>query len=156
MKQSKEIIWQAPEYKYQHKDVSWYWISVIGVAILLLVAIWQKNLLFGVFVIIAEIMILFWAKRFPKILQFKIDKKGVHIGKLKSYDYENLIGFHIVEDDDELSELVLKTKNRLHLYIKILLLNDDIPKIKKALQEHLEEIEYEESLIDHLGNIIGF
>ena len=152
----KEITWQAPEFRYHDKDVSWFWLSVIAAGIIFLIALWQKNLLFGIFIILAETMVLFWAKEFPKNIQFKLDKRGVHIGKIKSYLYEDISGFHIIEENDRMAELVLKTKTKLHPYVKILLVNEDVPDIKEFLKNHLEEIEYEESLSDGISRLIGF
>ena len=151
----KEILWQAPEFKYQYKDISWYWLSIIIAAILILLAIWQKNMLFAIFIIIAETMVILWAKESPKILKFKLDKKGIHIDKIKFYDYENLSGFHIIEEDG-FGELILRTKSKLHPYIKILIKNGDIPKIKEFLKNYMDEIEYKESLTDHIEKMIGF
>lgn len=156
MSENKEIIWHAPEFKYQSKDISWYWLSIIAASILTLVSLWQKNLLFAIFIIIAETMLVIWAKELPKNLQFKLDKKGVHIGRIKSYNYEELSGFHIIEDEDKTGELILKTKNKLHPYIKILIASKDIPEIKEFLKNHLEEIDYEESLSDGISRMIGF
>jgi hypothetical protein len=151
----KEITWQAPEFKYHYKDISWYWLSVIAAAILFLAAIWQKNLLFAIFVIIAETTLIFWAKKLPRGLNFKIDKKGIHIDKIKFYTYDDLIGFHILEEND-IGQLILKTKKKLSPFVKILLESGDIPKIKEFLKQYLEEIEYEESLTDHIEKIIRF
>jgi len=156
MSENKEIIWHAPEFKYQSKDISWYWLSIIAASILTLVSLWQKNLLFAIFIIIAETMLVIWAKELPKNLQFKLDKKGVHIGRIKSYNYEELSGFHIIEDTDKTGELIFKTKNKLHPYVKILISSKDIPEIKEHLKNHLEEIDYEESLSDGISRMIGF
>src|SRR3989338_5716211 len=114
---TEEIIWHAPEFKYQNKDISWYWLTIIMAGILFLISLWQKNLLFAIFIIIAEIMLVIWAQELPKTIQFKINKKGVQIGLIKSYSYEELGGFHILEDNYGHSELILKTKNKLHSYI---------------------------------------
>ena len=152
----KEIIWQAPEFKYQHKDISWYWLTIIAAAVMVLFSLWQKNLLFALFIILAETMLIFWAKESPKNLQFKIDKKGVQIGKIKSYGYEEISGFHISEKNDGDSELILKTKSKLHPFVKILIYNDDIAAIKGYLKNHLSEVEYEESLTDGFSKMIGF
>ncbi|MEK9170661.1 MAG: hypothetical protein AAB674_03385 [Patescibacteria group bacterium] len=154
-KQLKEISWQAPEFKYEHKDISWYWLSIIVTGLIILLAIWQKNPLFALFIAIAEIMIIFWAKEFPKTLNFKIDDKGVHIDKIKTYDYDDLKGFHIIEKEN-ISELVLKTKNRLHPIIKIIIAKTNIVEIKDILNDHLPEIEYEESLTDHIDRLLKF
>jgi len=152
----EEIIWQAPEFQYRHKELEWYWLSIIAAGILFLFALWQKNLLFAIFIVIAEIMLIVWANELPKNLQFKINKNGVQIGGLKSYYFEELGGFHICEKEGGWGELVLKTRNKLHAYVKILVFNKDIPEIKKFLKEKLPEMEYQESLSDHLGRRIGF
>lgn len=153
---SKEFIWKAPEFKYYAKSASWYWLSFLVVGILILFAIWQKNLLFIIFIIIAEIAVIIWAKRSPQDIEFKIDKNGIRIGEIKFYPYEDLIGFHIKENPGDASELILKTKSRLHPYIKITILDKDIPEMKDYLKEFLPEIEYEESLSDGIARIIGF
>ena len=152
----KEIIWQAPEFKYRDKDISWYWMTIIIASLLVLISLWQRNFLFAIFTIIAEIMLMFWANEFPKDLQFKIDKNGIHIGKIKSYSYEEISGFHIIEGEDGAGELILKTKNKIHPYIKILLANEDTQKVKDYLKPHLSEMDYEESLSDIIFRIVGF
>ncbi len=152
----KEIIWQAPEYLYQEKDVSWYWLSIIATAILVLISLWQRNFLFLVFVVIAEAMILFWAKEYPRNIEFKLDSKGIHIGNIKSYPFDDLEGYHIHEENDYASELILKTRNRFNPHVKILISNDDTEEIKEFLQNHLNELEYDESLNDRISKMLGF
>lgn len=152
----KEITWQAPEYLYREKDVSWYWLSIILTALLALISLWQRNFLFLIFLIIAEMMIIFWGKEYPKNIEFKINNKGIYIGSIKYYPYEDLEGYHIMEENDYASELILRTRNRFNPFVKILVANDDIPEIKKFLQNHLNEVEYDESLNDRISKIIGF
>lgn len=155
--ENKEIIWYAPEFQYHHKELGWYWLSIIGSGILFLIALWQKNLLFGIFVVIAELMVIIWAKEFPKNIRFKLSKKGLEIGKMKFYSYEELSGFHIhEEDEDGFSELILKTNKRLHPYLKVLVDKNDIAEIKDYLKNHLPEIEYEEPVSEAISRIIGF
>lgn len=152
----KEIIWQAPEYLYREKDVSWYWLSIIITALLVLISLWQRNFLFLVFVVIAEAMILFWAKEYPKNIEFKLDSKGIQIGNIKTYPFDDLEGYHLHEENDYAAELILKTRNRFNPFVKILVSIDDIPAIKEFLQIHLNEVEYDESLHDRISKIIGF
>ena len=155
--ENKEITWYAPEFKYHHKELGWYWLSIIGSGVLFLISLWQKNLLFGIFVVIAELMVIIWAKEFPKNIRFKLSGKGLEIGKMKSYSYEELDGFHIhEEDEDGFSELILKTNKRFHPYLKALADKDDIAEIKDYLKNHLPEIEYEEPASEAISRIIGF
>ena len=151
-----EIIWHAPEFKYHDKDLHWYWLSIIGAGILFLIALWQRNFLFGIFVIIAELMVIIWAKEFPKNIRFKLNKKGLEIGKINFYSYEELAGFHIHEEEGEFLELILKTNKRFHPYLKVLVDKDDSEEIKNFLKNHLPEIEYEEPVSEVISRIIGF
>ncbi len=150
-----EIIWKAPEFKYYAKGVGWYGVSILIAILLVFFAIWQKNFLFALFVAVAELALVSWAKRQPAILEFRINKKGVGIGNVKFYPYEELAGFHVRESPGD-SELVLKAKSRLHPYIKISIFDKDTSEIKDFLKELLPEIEYNESLSDDIVRKIGF
>lgn len=158
--QHKEIIWHAPEFKYNHKDISWYWLSIIASSLIFLIALWQKNLLFALFIVIAEVMLIIFAKELPKTRIFRLDSEGLHISAsdhkpLKSFSYNDMRGFHIHEGGD-FCELILKTKNKIHPHVKIMISQREIPEIKGYLKKHIEEVEYEESLSDHIEKIIRF
>lgn len=155
-KGEKSISWRAPEFLYQPKGASWYWMSIGLTVILFLIALWQRNLLFGIFIILAETMVIFWARESPKDLQFTIDEHGLHLDKIKSYAYEHLSGFHLHEGSEGIGELIIKTRNKLHPYLRILLLNDDMQPVRDFLKNHIEEIEYEEPLSENIARIIGF
>jgi len=155
-KDTKSISWRAPEFQYQPKDAAWYWMSIILAGIFFLAALWQGNLLFAIFIVLAETMVIFWAREYPKDLEFLIDTHGIHLDKIKSYAYEDLSGFHLHEGADGVGELIVKTKNKLHPYLRILLLNDNMPPIRELLKDHIEEIEYEEPLSENLARLIGF
>lgn len=153
----EQITWYAPEFKYHHKELAWYWLSIIAAGILFLIALWQRNLLFGIFVIIAELLVIIWAKEYPKNISFKLDKRGLGIGKIKIYAYQNLEGFHIHESgNDEFVELIFKTNKRLHPHLTILTDKNDLEEVKEFLKQHLSEIEYEEPLSEAISRIIGF
>lgn len=162
----KEIIWTAPEFKYHQKDVSWYWLSILAAAVIILISLWLKNFLFAIFVVIAEIVLISWAKRQPKNIKFGINEKGISIGEAKFYEYKELKGFFLKEGpaarpahlsgQGPEGELILKTNFKIEPYIKIFVFNGDIPEIKSFLKNHLEEIEYTESLHEAISKIIKF
>ena len=62
---SFEITWEAPEFEYRPKSVSWYWISIIIAAAIIAFAIWERNFLFGIFIVIAEILFIAWGNETP-------------------------------------------------------------------------------------------
>lgn len=155
-KSQKEIVWTAPEFHYHHKSASWYW-KLIGAAIVLaFISIWMKNFLFAVFIVIAAGTAMVWARRYPKHLDFKIDLKGVHIEKMKSYSYEELAGFAVKSGFGQLGELILQKKSKLDPYVKINIHNEDADEIKGFLKNRLEEIEYTDSLSDAISDMLKF
>ncbi len=79
-----KIEWQAPEFEYREKDISWYWLSIIVAVLILSVSVWQKNFLFAAFVVMAEMLILVWAGRKPREISFSLDEKGLTISGNKS------------------------------------------------------------------------
>ncbi len=147
----KEVRWRAPEFEYRTKGVSWYWLTAIIAILVVAVALWFGNFLFALFVVIAELVVIFWARQLPRELEFKLDEKGLAMEDKKFYPYEDFSGFAVRD-----SEVIFKQKRRLTPYLKILASESDIGRIKSFLSNHLAEIEYEESLIDHLARILRF
>lgn len=143
------IKWRAPEYEYHEKDVSWYWLAIIFVIILVGLSLWQKNLLFAIFVLIAGAVVIFWGRREPRELEFKLEEKGLYIDK-KFIAYEILDGFAVKED------LLLKKKSRLRPYLKLPLPDSQKEAAKKHLLPLLPEIEYQESLAEALAKFLKF
>ena len=156
-KHPEEITWTAPEFEYTSKNVGWYWLTLIVAALIFLVSVWQKNFLFAIFVIIAEVMVLYWAQQYPRNITFTINKDGIKIGTLEMHPYKELIGFHLKEELVQgYNELILKTSQKLRPYVRIFVFPKDAAFIKKYLLQHAHEIEYEETLSDGLSRMIGF
>jgi len=160
---SASVEWQAPEFEYQPKDVSWYWLSLMVAVILLALAIWQKNFLFAVFVIIAWLVVVYSTRRFPPVRNFKINEKGIEIilskqagANNKFYPYDEIWGFDIHAVSERYKELVLKLKSRFSPYIKINIPADNEEKIKSFLLKHISKEEYNDSLVDSFSKLIRF
>ena len=124
MSENDIISWQAPEYDYRPKDVSWKWASLIAAVILIVFAIWQKNPLFIFFIIIALFLINHFAGQFPKVWQFKISEKGISVSlpdkkeREKFYGFEDMESFDIHPAGEEYKELILKLKSKFTPYLK--------------------------------------
>ena len=153
-----QIRWSAPEYHYYRKDVSWYWLVLIVTVILVTLALWQKNFLFAVFIIVAALLILAWGRRPPQTIDFTLSEQGLNIGGKKSYGFQDLSGFVIIPNlaDPELSDLILKTKSQLNAWVRIIIASQRSETIKNLLSKFLPEVEYEESLADHIAKILRF
>lgn len=157
-KLTKEIKWIAPEFEYFKKDITWSWLVIIVGFIVAAVALWQRNFLFFVFVIIATLLILFWGKQTPRDIEFTLDEHGLDIEKKKFYPFYDFEGFAVKPPirDEKFTDLILKFRRRLKPYLKIRIESKNIDKYKKFINQYLPEIEYEESLTDHLAKILRF
>ena len=152
------IEWEAPEYEYHPKSLLWFWTTIVLAVLFLALAIWNKNFLFAVFVIIGEILILIWGAHTPQILKFKIDNKGIYLGEHTFYEFDDISNFSYTSsiwDGFQLIKLGLKS------YFKInpsFLVPENITeKVKNAfLEKNIPEVEYEEHFVDSLQKFFGF
>jgi hypothetical protein len=152
----KEISWRAAEFRYFKKSLTWY-LWVIGIAVLLLIfAIWQNNFFFAVFIAIASIIIIFMGKRRPRIVDFKVDEKGIYIDKDTFYPYKELKWFSIRTRPDSLNEIVVKRSATINSIVKIQADSQITPEVRKLLKENLEEKEYEDSIVDSFADLFRF
>ncbi len=164
-----EIAWQIPEYEYKPKDVSWYWLSLIAAVILLAFAVWQKNFLFAIFVVIAFFTVNYLTSRFPAIWEIKINEKGIFIGlpnskSKKFYPLEDIECFDIHSNfdesekdiEEEYKKLAIKFKSKLTALLKINFYSKDEQRIKEFLSEFAPQKELPKSLTDSLSELIGF
>lgn len=151
----KEVIWRAPEFKYYHKEPSWYWINAIISGALFLIALYQKNILLAIFIVITEFTIIILAKRLPKTIEFKVNGDGIHFGKTNFYAYEELTGFDIRKENNEVSELVLLNDSVINPTIKINILLQDEEDIRNILKNFIDEVEYEDTFFDSIADLLG-
>ncbi len=157
MQNEFEVSWSAPEYEYREKDVSWYWKSIIVAVVLIALAVWQHNVLFVVFLVIGEIMIIVFGNRPPTITRFHIGEKGFRINDGIFHPYTQLESFSIViHEHSHWDDLILHTKNRLNETVRVKVPKDMLAKVHRSLSLVLEETVYEETLVEALEHFLGF
>ncbi len=151
-----EIKWQAPEFDYNEKGVSWYWMILIVAIILIAVALWQKNFLFIIFIIIVSLLLFYTSNKFPKIWEFKISQKGISIGDHKFYPYREIESFDVHPYSEHFHELVLKLKARFNPYVRIFIHVEDEHILLERLSKFMQKEEIPYSLVDALERLIKF
>jgi len=152
----QEITWSAPEYHYYEKSAHWYGAVVATSGVLTLIALLQKNFLFALFAVIAGFLVSSWGRRVPQTIPFALTEKELTINNRHSYLYEKCGGFVIIEAPNHPPELVLKTQEQLHPWLRIIIPKDQEGAIRTLLLEHMQEIEYTESLGDHIARMLKF
>lgn len=150
------IMWEAPEIEYVEKSTTWYWVSMAIAIVLIAIALWQKNFLFAVFVMIAELAVFMFAGEKPKMWEFTIDEVGVTIEGHKTYKYKDITLYDVHEFSDEYAELVLQTKSKVHHYVKIFIPVEYEEEIREVLDGKIKHGEIEVSLLETLERSLGF
>ena len=153
---SFEINWHAPEFEYREKDVSWYWISIIVASIIIAFAVWQKNFLFGFFVVIAEILFVLWGNEAPRMISFKFTERGLEINQGKLHPMGTIENFGADTLDDRWSEVIFVFKAKLRAPLKVIIPTSTLEELRKDLKGVLKEVEYQPSLLDSLEKLIRF
>jgi hypothetical protein len=152
-----EYRWISPEYEHEPKDVSWYWMSVIAAIVILAVAVWQENYLFAVFVVIAEVLILVWANREPRMVLFHLTDRELTIDGRKSYALSQVEYWsHEDPPNSEWSNLFFHMKHRFHLGFKVHVPKHELDRMKNSLSTVVPEGEREEGLLDVIDEFLGF
>lgn len=155
----KEIIWEAPEFEYREKGAAWYWLSMVVAIVILVLAVWQKNFLFGVFVIIAEILLIVWGNQQPRMISFKLGETGLTINNTKTYAYKDIENYAFDEEGEEWVSAIFKLRRQFRPKLKAILPKEMVGEVKALLKTRaadLMEVEWEQSLIDSLERLIGF
>lgn len=149
------IKWQAPEYVYYEKDVSWFWLMIIFAILIVAFALWQHNFLFAIFTIVAAFMLMAWGYRRPDLIDFELNDSGLKIGE-KFYPKENFNHFSLQKETDGWHRLFLKNKKQFSLFLTIPTPPAEFDNIRNYCLNFWTEIEREESLIDVLSNFFRF
>jgi hypothetical protein len=153
----KTITWEIKRVDAKEKTDKFYIMIIIAMAILLLFSVWQKNFLFGVFIILTCSTIFYFASQKPETYSFSINDMGIIIGNNEVvYEYDKFSHFDIFEygagNDYEIL-LVFKTKLRPILRIRIY--KNDKEKIKEFLLLKLPQKKTEPSILDIFSRKIG-
>jgi len=150
------VSWNIKATEERERPTSFYAI-VLGLMILLLaIAVWQKNFLFGVFVIIAAGTVLFLSQQRPESYSFELASDRFVVGdKEAEYEYERLSHFDVHEYAPDDLELFLVFKERFRPMMRIRIWRGDREKIETFLKTKLPQKKTEPSLLDLLSKIIG-
>ena len=151
-----EITWTAPEFEFREKTVSWYWITIIIAACIIAFAVWERNFLFGVFIIIAEMLVIVWGNRRPPEVAFRLTHEALSIGSDKSYQLKEFENWSALDFEGGWHEMAFLFKKRLRVPVKILVPSETLPKIRENLNPLLPEVEHHITFSESIERLIKF
>ena len=154
-----QIAWSAPEHEHREHSADWYWaVGIISISLAVAFII-VNNMLLSIIIIIGMGTLLFHAKHPPKIIEYKLSKKGVSAGD-RLYPWETLESFWVLEENDDARfhrspKILLTSKKTLMPHIVVPLTNLVIDEVHQSLSHMLHEEPQSEPLHDRLSRVIG-
>lgn len=153
-KTPSEISWTAPEFESLDRGALWYLISLLIALALLGFSLWQGNFLFAVFVVVVEVVLLFFSQDNPREVSFKVSNSGLFIDKGIT-PWSSFHSFSISASDSEgFQDLVFQKEKSVSLDLKVRVKEADVDKIRNFLHNYLPEVEHQDSLIDSLAKLL--
>ena len=149
------IEWQAPEYTYHPKHQNWYlWLFVVT-AVLVLLALFTKNFLLVVLILLAAFVVMMYGARQPEVIKSAVTHRGVRFHE-RLYPYDTLKSFWIMETPRGRKLIVVS--GRLVLPHVVLPLAPEVNSedLRQYLLQYLPEVRVEESMADVLSDYFGF
>ena len=96
-----------------------------------------------------------FGNRKPKPYDFKIDSRGVTVGK-KFYPYEILSDFSIRMRAGSPREIVIRKKTAMNPFIHLPAERHTISHAQEVLEMHIPETEFNETFADIFADFLGF
>ncbi len=146
--------WQATEFMHHEKSLSWYLYLAAGLAVLLGIAVFTRQwLLIALFATMAGAIVVY-ARKPPRVLQYRIDADGITIED-KSYPFGFFLSFAILPDA-EWHAIDLEPTRRFMPRLTLLFTDDSLNDIASRLELQLPRVDREPDFIERLSRRVRF
>jgi hypothetical protein len=111
------IEWSAPEYNHKERGNDWFWALGLITIVACGIAIWLKNYVFAIFLLISGVTLIMFTLRHPQDVSYVIENKGLSMGK-DLYTWKSIKSFNIKknETDTYLKLMIETSKHFLPIY----------------------------------------
>ena len=154
------IAWEAPEFDHNPKGVAWYWISIIIAVSLIALSVWQKNFFFGVFIVIAEVLVLVWAGVEPPMIKFDLTEKGLQVGPRRYYPMREIASFSADSEglfNEEWPDIVLHLRGHFRPAVRLKAPRRWLAEIREVFRTHqVKELHFEPTFLDIVEKFLRF
>ena len=146
--------WEAPEYFHREKTKEWFLTFGIVTITIVIICIILGNVLFGVFLAIASLVLVVFAHRPPRNVKVELGHRGIIIDKTL-YHWSELESFWIREEDLH-PKVLVKSKKIFVPYIIVPLGDVHHEDVREHLLQYMEEQVHQEPFIQQLMEYFGF
>ncbi len=119
--------------------------------LLVALALWQKNILFAVFIVIAEVVVLMLGHTGPGTRLYAFTDEGLTIDNQLLRRFVEVNGFAFFDLGDRYVELILHPSKKLQTYAKVLVPRERVEDVKQFLSTRLHPFDYTPALADTMA-----
>lgn len=139
--------WQSPEHNFARKSTDWYWILGAIILCIVVVSFYFNNFIFGIFALIAGIVLGALSYIETPIVKVSIQTTGIAIGR-NLYPFKSLESFWLEDDHVHGPHIFLKSNNSFRPLITIPVNKEvDLENLHEILSNFLDEEYLQESLL---------
>lgn len=154
-KNHHSVSWTASEYIDHTRGTGWYFMLLVGSAVLAtLIYFFTKDILGAAIVIALAVIVAVMANRKPSQLTYTLSNAELQAGT-KTYKYSQFRSFAIIREGD-LNSLLLTPLKRFVPPVSIYFDEDDEDKIVRIISEHLPLEKKSPDRIDMLTRRLRF
>jgi hypothetical protein len=151
----KPVTWTASEFVAHPKTAGWFLLLGLGaVALAAAIYLLSHDIISPIFIGIMAVTFGVFANRQPRVLEYTVDKYGIHIGE-KLYTYPTLRSFSLV-DEGAFHSILLSPMQRFMPPLSIYYAPEDEEKITQALGNYLPQENRSHDAIDRLMKKVRF
>lgn len=130
--------WQCPEYVKYPKNIRWYLISLLVLALAIWWSIRDSNYLFLIFLVLFYLIVIMYESREPQSVDIFLTNDGIKFGR-NFYGYGLIDDFFIIYQEAGIKNLYLDFKNPLRGRLVVPVDGQDAMAIREFLLGYLKE-----------------
>ena len=148
---SRIISWQAPEFEEAERSSAWYLWSMVIALLLVVVAFIQENILFALFIVIAEVVILLLGHAGPAEHVYAFTDEGLLFDDKLVRPFTDVNGYAFFDLGGQHVELVMRPAKKFQQYSKVLVPRDRMDQMRQLLSTKMHPFEYTPAIADTMA-----
>ncbi len=150
------IEWHDYSHHFVEHGKDWFWILgivAVGGAVL---AFFLSNVLFGIFILLAGLVLGLLAKNKPEVVRSYVSPRGITVGDMH-YPFLNFHSFWVETDHMHGTRILLHPVSSV-LPLTTIMVEESVDKdlLRDILNDYLDEVPMRESALHKLFDYIGF
>ena len=148
------LTWETKEYEEKTRHPDWHWYAGLVAVLSSIIAFAVRDIFFGIFLLIAGVMVIFYARRAPEHWRIAINTDGVRINN-DLFLYKNIRQWWLDETGKQ-DKLLLAVRANFTPMLTITL--DGVTKdaVREALKDRAPEIEMHQPVSVTIFDRLGF